>query len=360
MICSCGSSSLEADPSSGATVCTACGLVVEENAIVSEVTFGEKQNGAAVLQGTYVAAGQGRAAFLGPYRRQTALEAKEQSIRNGRDAIHRIATALRISERYVDSAQRYFNLALAHNFTRGRKTEFVAASCLYIACRMDKTSHMLIDFSEILQLNVYVLGATFLDLITLLRIEIPVVDPALYINRFASMMSLGNKTDIVTRDANLLVQRMNNDWIRTGRRPAGICGACLLIAARIHGFRRTEKEMMRIVKMGDITLRKRLQEFSETPGSALPVADFRLLVHGLPQTCDPPAFKHAQLKRKAMDEHMALADREIPRLLEDGLDLGHNPLALTRHLKDFLANENDGNDDSIVVYGPGNSFDFVF
>ena len=141
MICSCGSSSLEADPSSGATVCTACGLVVEENAIVSEVTFGEKQNGAAVLQGTYVAAGQGRAAFLGPYRRQTALEAKEQSIRNGRDAIHRIATALRISERYVDSAQRYFNLALAHNFTRGRKVKLQHYEDLSLQYKDSSTSN---------------------------------------------------------------------------------------------------------------------------------------------------------------------------------------------------------------------------
>jgi hypothetical protein len=31
----------------------------------------------------------------------------------------------------------------------------------------------------------------------------------------------------------------------------------LLIAARFHGFRRTEKEIIHVVKVGDITLRKR-------------------------------------------------------------------------------------------------------
>jgi len=34
-----------------------------------------------------------------------------------------------------------------------------------------------------------------------------------------------------------LVGRMSRDWLQTGRRPAVICGACLLIAARMHGFR---------------------------------------------------------------------------------------------------------------------------
>jgi transcription factor IIIB subunit 2 len=40
----------------GHTVCTQCGAVLEENAIVSEVTFTEKSNGAAVADGFYVGA----------------------------------------------------------------------------------------------------------------------------------------------------------------------------------------------------------------------------------------------------------------------------------------------------------------
>jgi transcription factor IIIB subunit 2 len=32
-----------------------------------------------------------------------------------------------------------------------------------------------------------------------------------------------------------LVQSMKRDWMQTGRRPAGICGAALFIASHIHG-----------------------------------------------------------------------------------------------------------------------------
>ncbi len=43
----------------GHTVCVTCGNVLEENAIVSEVTFSEKSNGAAVADGFFIGADKG-------------------------------------------------------------------------------------------------------------------------------------------------------------------------------------------------------------------------------------------------------------------------------------------------------------
>ena len=48
---------------------------------------------------------------------------------------------------------------------RGRKSTHVIAACVYITCRTEGTSHMLIDFSDILQIDVYELGRTYLRLI---------------------------------------------------------------------------------------------------------------------------------------------------------------------------------------------------
>lgn len=43
---------------------------------------------------------------------------------------------------------------------------------------------MLIDFSDILQTNVYVLGHTFLRFCKRLNLQLPIIDPSLYIPRF--------------------------------------------------------------------------------------------------------------------------------------------------------------------------------
>ena len=107
------------------------------------------------------------------------------------------------------------------------------------------------------QINVFQLGATFLKLVQLLHLKLPLVDPALYISRFADRLDFGDKIQRVIKDANRLAQRMNRDWLQTGRRPAGICAASLFVAARIHGFKRTHKEIILVVKICENTLRKR-------------------------------------------------------------------------------------------------------
>ena len=47
----------------------------------------------------------------------------------------------------------------------------MAAACLYIVCRQDAKPFMLIDFSDALQINVFTLGAVFLQLCKVLRLE---------------------------------------------------------------------------------------------------------------------------------------------------------------------------------------------
>ncbi|PIA17007.1 cyclin-like protein [Coemansia reversa NRRL 1564] len=295
----CGGTDIEHDASKGMSYCTACGEVCEENTIVAEVTFGEAASGAAVVQGSFVRAGQTRANMSGPGRFGSGQESREMTLYNSRRRIQRLATALRLSEHYIDTAQRYFQLALNLNFTRGRRSVYVSAACLYIVCRTEKSSQMLIDFSDVLQASVFKLGATFARLVAALNLKLPIVDPSIYISRFAAMLEFGDKTQQVCMDAIRLVQRMDRDWIRTGRRPAGICGACILISARMHNFRRTQREIIRVVKIADTTLRRRLDEFRMTPSGGLTVADFRSL--WLEQSADPPAFTNNRMKaRKAI------------------------------------------------------------
>ena len=81
-----------------------------------------------------------------------------------------------------------------------------------------------------------------------------------------------------------------------GRRPAGVCGACLLLAARMNNFRRSVEEIVQIVKIADTTLRKRLDEFRKTPSGKLTLADFRRV--WLEEEQDPPAFTKGNEKEE--------------------------------------------------------------
>lgn len=86
-----------------------------------------------------------------------------------------------------------------------------------------------------------------------------------------------------------MVQRMSMDWMVMGRRPSGVCGACLILAARMNNFRRTITEVVYIVKVTTHTIQKRLEEFKQTPSSALTVEEF-LHNEFLESAHDPPSF----------------------------------------------------------------------
>ena len=54
-------------------------------------------------------------------------------------------------------------------------------------------------------------------------------------HRFAARLDFKERMWGVTQTALQLIKSMKRDWIQTGRRPAGVCGAALFIAAHVHG-----------------------------------------------------------------------------------------------------------------------------
>ena len=302
----CGS--LAIDFADSQAVCSACGVVLEESQIVSDITFAENTAGGAVVQGSYLGADQVRARTSGPgFRGSSAGESRECTIANARWNINRMATARGVPAHVAERALRFFQLALdggattasgaqPKNFVLGRKSDYTVASCLYVACRMAKTTHMLIDFADVIQVNVFVLGRSYLRLLRVLNLQMPLIDPSFYISRFAALLEFGDETQRVVTDATRLVTRFKMDWMVEGRRPAGICGACLLLAARMNHFRRSVTEIVQVVKIADVTLRKRLEEFKSTPSGQLTIEDFRSV--WLEEEHNPPAFSRARIPKK--------------------------------------------------------------
>ncbi len=259
-------------------------------------------------------------------------ESREITLRNARNKIKALGQQLQLRQDRIDMAFNFFRMALSRNLTRGRKSTHVVAACVYITCRTEGTSHMLIDFSDILQIDVYELGRTYLRLSQELCINIPAMDPCLYVMRFAHKLEFGEKTHEVSMTALRLVSRMKKDWIHFGRRPSGLCGAALLIAARLHSFHRTVPDVIKVVKVHESTLRKRLSEFGETPASQLTLDEFMSVdLDAMTEEQDPPSFKAARRKDREqallaalteeqwgeVDDEISDLEQKIERILEE-------------------------------------------
>nr|XP_017246810.1 PREDICTED: transcription factor IIIB 90 kDa subunit-like isoform X1 [Daucus carota subsp. sativus] len=178
-------------------------------------------------------------------------------------------------------ARNFYRIALERNFTKGRPKHLVEAACLYVACRTsepDPKPYLLIEFAEFLGRNVYELGAVYLTLVQQLSLQDvqsiqKAVDPSLFIHRFANRL-LGQTDVNVETTALKIIASMKRDWMQTGRKPSGLCGAALYISAISHGYSYTKSHIVKVVHICEATLTKRLIEFENTESGSLTIDEF--------------------------------------------------------------------------------------
>ncbi len=281
----CGEVKLIVDPIRGLVYCLKCGVVQEENTIVSALDFSEEK-GASRLTGqiiqiteTFTKVGR---SFI-----QTTSFYIENKIQN-------ICSGLGLGHDHACSAFRWYKLALQYNVSKGKNILYTLSACIYIVCRQEKTPHMLIDFSALLRIDVHKIGKVYLKILNFLCIKTALIEPSLYLPRF--VMKLGIKNVKILEMSIRIIGRMRRDWIVVGRRPNNLCGAALLVACRIFGEERSIEEIARVVNVSTITINKRLTEICDTESADLTVKEFFSV--WLDREEEPPSVK---IRRRASE-----------------------------------------------------------
>ncbi|KAL6619996.1 hypothetical protein ACP70R_035135 [Stipagrostis hirtigluma subsp. patula] len=325
------------DPDTRIICCDECGKILDDVNFAEEPTYYKDPAGNCYRNGEN-------------FKFETGYSTSyERTLLRGRNEIKEIVYSLHVGggDTIIDMAHRFYTLAIDRNFTRGRRVAHVAAACLYIACRQSEKPYLLIDFSDYLQISVYALGAVFLQLCQVLLLsDHPIfqklIDPSLFIRRFTECL-LGKRDNDVSDLAVQIVASMKRDWMQTGRKPSGICGAALYIAALSYKYDCTKADVVSVVHVCEATLTKRLIEFENTDSGRLTIEELendvgcpddpvskrstvfgeilckhkdeeavKHFAHGLCQECydeftkltggleggaDPPAFQRAEKKR---------------------------------------------------------------
>ena len=254
---------------------------------------------------------------------------------------HSHSHAASLTHSHTASLIGLYQLAMEKSFVFGRKQVHVASTCLYAICRKESKPHLLIDFSDALQVNVYVLGKSFLQFIRLLNLQLPIIDPGLYIHRYALRLPQCNeKLNSIIIIALRIVTRLKKDWIVIGRRPDGICAAALLIAARAHGYPISQGEIAKIFRISCDTIRRRLDDFRAIPSAQLTVFQFHT------QDCavefDPPAY----IKNLLTDTNAAITQAAANSMNIDNFDDNMTVLSSSSHSLQF--NLTEGLEDDLL------------
>ena len=252
----CGALEIEFNFMKGKIYCKFCGYLIEENISNPEIYFEKKKYGYKDIRGQLLQ----KPNFF-KIQKVTSDTLLKFGIRR---KMVQLGSQLRICSEYIESAFQLFIFSLQNKLKNGKTLYSQAISCLYAICRKERTPHLLVDFSDISQTRSSKIGIEFLKFLKITRIPLPVIDPSVYIHRFVSKLNMGDVESKITMTALRLIARMKRNWISTGRKPTGLCGAAIILSTRIHGITINPKKICNTVRIGIQALRSRLHEIEKT------------------------------------------------------------------------------------------------
>jgi len=290
LVCPECSGTLTADSEHGETVCTECGLVVEEDEIDRGPEWrafdsAEKDQKSRVgAPTTNMMHDKGLSTNIGwqdkdAYGKQLSTrqrqkmqrlrtwnerfrtrDSKERNLKQALGEIERMASALGLPENVRETASVIYRRALDENLLPGRSIEGVATAALYTAARQAGIPRSLDEIERVSRVDRMELTRTYRYIIRELNLEVKPADPESYIPRFVSDLEL---PDEVERRARELVEAARGDGILSGKSPVGLAAAAVYAAALLCNEKVTQNQVSEVADISEVTIRNRYKELLE-------------------------------------------------------------------------------------------------
>jgi transcription initiation factor TFIIB len=269
------------------TVCTQCGLVVDEHAIdpgpewrsFEDDDTNPERTGAPLTRSRHdrgLSTEIGRSTRVkGRKRRQLARmrrQHKRSQVRTKAERnriyafteIRQLVSTLDLPTPIRDRACVLFESAQDGDLLQGRSIEGFAAAAVYATCRTDSVSRTLPEITEAAKASRDELDVAYTAMNRELGLPTGPVDPREYLARFASKLGV---PDSVERRAREFAHRAHETGIGTGRNPGGVAAACLYTAAREAEVELTQQAAADVADVAPVTVRSTYYDLEELGGT---------------------------------------------------------------------------------------------
>lgn len=166
--------------------------------------------------------------------------------------IRRVVGAMGLPDEIRDRACVLFESAQSADLLRGRSLEGFAAAAVYATCRTSNVARTIEEVTAVTKADEAELQAAYDALNRELGLPTGPIDPAEYLPRFASSLSLPSA---VERRANDLVEEAHERGFVSGRNPGGVAAACLYLAAEEGDHDLTQQAAADVAGVTPVTLR---------------------------------------------------------------------------------------------------------
>lgn len=269
------------------TVCTDCGLIIEEDrldrgpewrAFTTDEAEERSRVGAPMTTllhdkglSTVIAAKDADAYGTALNRRQQrkmarlrtwnerfhARDAVDRNLKQALGEIERMGSALGLPTSVRETASVIYRRALEEDLIRGRSIEAVATGSLYAAARQAGVPRSLDEFSPVSRVDQLEFARSYRYLNRELSLAIEHADPVEYVPRIASDLSLTDETE---RRARTLLDIAKEAGLHVGKHPVGLAAAAIYAAGLLTAEQVTQANVSEAANVSEVTIRIRYQE----------------------------------------------------------------------------------------------------
>ncbi|WP_255192233.1 transcription initiation factor IIB [Natronobeatus ordinarius] len=193
-------------------------------------------------------------------------DSKERNLKQALGEIDRMASALGLPENVRETASVIYRRALDEKLLPGRSIEGVATASLYAAARQAGTPRSLDEIAAVSRVGKDEIARTYRYVARELGLEIKPADPTSYVPRFASELELSDETE---RRARSLLNTAKEAGIHSGKSPVGLAAAAVYAAALLTNEKVTQNEVSEVANISEVTIRNRYHELLEAEEGAL-------------------------------------------------------------------------------------------
>lgn len=271
----CHSREIIEDTQRGESVCSNCGLVLEEHAVNSAQerrAFTQEERNKRARTGapiTNLLPDMGLTTIIdrpSPQNQklwravkwQNRLPWSKRNILIATTEIKRIAGILNLPQDVKETAARIYKKAFAKKLLRGRSIKAMVAACLYYACRASRIPRTLQEIVEHSTVDAKDLRKSYRTLIKELHLKVPTLNPTTLVAKYISELKLSNKVE--TRVVDILKKIRGQRFI-AGKDPKGLVAAAIYLAAKEYGESRSQQEIASAIGITEVTLRSRAKVF---------------------------------------------------------------------------------------------------
>jgi len=190
-------------------------------------------------------------------QRSRVSNAMERNLSFALSELDRMASALSLPKNSRETASQLYRTALKNHLIRGRSIEGVVAASIYASCRLCKIPRALQEIAEVARVDKKEIGRCYRFISPKLSWNAGPTSPADYIARFASGLKFSGKCQSTACD---ILQIASKKGLTSGRGPTGIAAASLYLAGVLENERCTQREIAKIARVTEVTVRNRLKE----------------------------------------------------------------------------------------------------